>query len=804
MKRPESDKAEEAHPFGLAATRGNADTQDARLPAGRDPLELDSRWMVADRYEILGLLGTGGMGTVYRARDRELDEHVALKMLKKQIAAAPGILERFRREVKLARRVTHRNVARTFDIGEHAGAKFLTMEFIDGEMLGALLARRGRLRLTEVVRIGQDVCAGLAAAHAAGVLHRDLKPANVIIARDGRAVITDFGIARALTQGESTRSVGGVVGTPAYMAPEQLDGTADLDARVDVYALGAMLFELLAGEVPWAGATPIRAALARLQEPPPDLRAARPSLPPAAAALVAKCMARLRDDRFASAEELGAALEVLVTPEETSPSLYPSLQSSHPRPLAGFVRTTLAVLAIVNEGERAQDYLADSLTEDLSDVLDAVPEILVRPRQYATHAPDGSTDPLAVGRACGVDAVVAGTLRSDGDRVEVSLRLQTVEDGFQLWEGRFESSAAAMVAIADAAAAAIAAALTTKAMSPPRSLPVNPAAHVLYLRGRYLFLRGWYDGQGEAIRLLATAHELVPSDPRIAATYARALARGYGIASLGEETARSAKDMAEKALAIEPRSADARLALAMVHLYRGEGVGAAAEIRRALAIAPGDPDVLEMLGRLRVEIGPLEAGIENLESVLEREPLHAEARYTKARAWALLGDRARAEASLGPRPKDMAARVPHLLTSARLAMWWADASLAPELMRAMEDLGPRVKKMGCLIAGVAARQSLSADERASLEKMFPSGSATAQRLASFNGQIRAEAYLTCGETELGIAAIGDADANGLLDLTWLDRCSVLDGVRGRPELEAIRRSTALRAARVNDILNLGP
>src|SRR5690349_23314346 len=133
------------------------------------------------------MLGSGGMGVVYRARDRELDEIVALKVLNRELGSGPSVLERFRREVKLARRVTHRNVARTYDIGEHGGDRFLTMEFIEGQMLGTMLAHQGSLPLAEVGRIGLDVCAGLAAAHAANVLHRDLKPENVIIAKDGRA-----------------------------------------------------------------------------------------------------------------------------------------------------------------------------------------------------------------------------------------------------------------------------------------------------------------------------------------------------------------------------------------------------------------------------------------------------------------------------------------------------------------------------------------------------------------------------------------------------------------------------------------
>ena len=771
--------------------REGADTLDAlgpapgprRVPAGRDPLELPSRWVVAGRYEILGLLGSGGMGTVYRARDRELDEIVALKMLRKQIANAAGVLERFRREVKLARRVTHRNVARTFDIGEHAGGKFLTMEFIAGEMLGATLARRGRLRLGEVVRIGIDLCAGLAAAHAASVLHRDLKPANVIIGPGDRAVITDFGIARALRAGESSRSASGVIGTPAYMAPEQLRGADDLDGRADLYALGVMLFELLAGEVPWASLTPIQGALARLEQPPPDLRTLRPSLSEGAAALVRKCMAMQREDRFESAEQLAGALEELRA-NQGHPSAPPSPTS---RPPKTFVRTTVAVLSVVNRGDRADDYLAASLTEDLGDVLDAVPELRVRPPQYTTRS--------------GADVIVDGQLRTRGERVEVSFRLSTVEDGFLLWEGHFDRPASELVAIADAAAAAIAETLTTKALAPPRPMPTNPAAHALYLRGRHIFLRGWFDAKGEAVRLLGEAHMLSPGDATIAATYARALARGHVDAKLGEDVVRSATEMAEKALLLDPRRADARLALATMHFYRGEGVGGATELRRAFAVSPQDPDVLAMLGRVRAEVGPLELAITNLEDALALEPRLTVARQTMARAWALLGDRRRAEESLGPQPSDPDELVPHAFTRLRLALWWAEASTAPELVSACAALRPRECGIARIIIGVAERRCLTGDDRARLEHVLRSGSATTQSLASFRAQVRAEVYMTCGEVEPALAAIREADANGLLDLSWLERCPVLEKLRGSGELEAIRRSTALRAARISDVLS---
>lgn len=771
----------------------SVDTVDARVLPGREaPADLRAHWVVADRYEILGLLGSGGMGTVYRARDRELDELVALKMLKKQIAASPGILERFRQEVKLARRVTHRNVARTFDIGEHAGGKFLTMELVDGEMLGAMLARRGRLRVDEVTRIGKELCAGLSAAHAAGVLHRDLKPANVVVARDGRVVITDFGIARALAAGESTQTSGGVVGTPAYMAPEQLDGSTALDARTDVYALGAMLFELLGGEVPWAKATPVQAALARLNEPPPDLRQLRPSVSEGAARLIARCMATRREDRYASAAEVGGALGDLEGIDESSPSLFPAASRPSVRALA---RIKVAVVPIVVEGDPSHEYLGSGLTDDLVDVLGSVPGLDVR-APYRLHFGSGARAPE------GVDSVITGTLRAEGEQVVVVLRLSTVEDGFELWQGRFERSTSELVAVADAAVSAIAEALTTKALAPPRPMPTNPQAYDLFLRGRHAFLRGWYDAHGESLRHLAEAHMLSPGDATIAATYARALARAYGTDSSRDDAARLAKEMAEKALALDPRRADARLALASVHLYRGELVGAATELKRATAIAPDDPDVLEMLGRIRAEVGPLETAVEHLSAALVREPSFREARYTLARAWALLGDRERCKSTLGPAPTDAAERVPWVLNGARLALWWSDRRPQLSLAASVASLGPevRARRVAGAMLAIAERGALTDGDRELIARAFPSGAATAQRLASFHAQLRAEILLACAETDAALEAIREADANGLVDLTWLERCPLLEALRGSRELEAVRRGTALRAARVIDVL----
>ncbi len=265
---------------------------------------------IGGRYEVVALLGTGGMGTVFRARDTELEEVVALKVLRRDLLEIPGVVERFRREVKLARRVTHRNVARVFDIGEHEGDRFLTMELVDGEPLGGKIAR-GPVPWDEALRISLAIVDGLAAAHAAGVVHRDLKPDNVLLARDGRVVITDFGIARArFDEGDPLRTVGAAVGTPAYMAPEQIEPDTEVDARADIYSFGALMFELFTGRRAWPGDSPIAVAAARLVQPPPDPLVARPDLPHEYAKLISRCLARKPADRFPTAEALRLVLQV--------------------------------------------------------------------------------------------------------------------------------------------------------------------------------------------------------------------------------------------------------------------------------------------------------------------------------------------------------------------------------------------------------------------------------------------------------------------------------------------------------------
>jgi len=771
-------------------------------PSTRSSSE-DAPTLLGDRYEILGMLGSGGMGTVYRARDRELDEVVALKVLKKELAAASGMLERFRREVKLARRVTHKNVARTYDIGEHEGDRFLTMELIAGEMLGAHLARRGPLSVRSVIAIARDVCAGLAAAHAADVLHRDLKPENVILALDGRAVITDFGIARALAQAELSRTAPGMIGTPAYMAPEQVEGATDLDARADLYALGAMLFELLTGKPAWPGDSVIAIAAARILRPPPDVRSISPDLPPDIAEVVLRLMARARDDRFATAEEAGAALAALASGELPSGrSLSPA--SLTPAPRARAQRKTVAVLPIVNLGAEDDAHLAQIVTEDLVDLLSVVPELRVRPRGESARIDTRRRDVRDAGRELGVDVVVDGSLRRVDNLVRITVRVITVEDGFQLWARRFDRAPGEVLSVADDAASAIATALATQRTAEARPAVGDAVAQELYLRGRYLLHRGWVAVSHDGVELLRQAHERAPQDSRIAGAYALAVARVLMSANADRAASAEARTLAERTLELDPAQAEARVALAIFHLGDSEGAAASVQLQRALAVSPNSVEALDSAGRILVEVGRTEVAIRTLHKVLAIDPTMLLARYTIVRGHALLGELDLARDLLGPVPDDPNDFAPHMLLMARMAMWRHDVPAAAEIARIVNERTTATQFTRFTVLGmteVTRLGTLPPAIRTNLETGLAFDSRFLPRRLSFHAQFRVEVKLAGGDVESALQDLRVGDNNGLLDVLWLDRNPLFDAVRDRPEFIAIRASTAARAERVASILD---
>ncbi|MEN6561881.1 MAG: serine/threonine-protein kinase [Acidobacteriota bacterium] len=268
----------------------------------------------ARRFEIIEEIGQGGMGTVYKAYDSKIREVVALKLLKPEIASDLEVIERFRNEIKLARQVAHRHVCRMYDIGEEWLTIYISMEYVAGEDLKSFIRRSGHLTEAKAVGLARQIAEGLAEAHRLGVVHRDLKPQNVMIDKDGNAKIMDFGIARSLhTRGVTGTGV--IIGTPEYMAPEQAEGK-DIDQRVDIYALGAILFEMVTGRVPFEGETPLSIVLKHRSEPPENPQAINAQISAGLSRIILKCLAKSRDDRYPSAAEV---LEDLASVEQGLP-----------------------------------------------------------------------------------------------------------------------------------------------------------------------------------------------------------------------------------------------------------------------------------------------------------------------------------------------------------------------------------------------------------------------------------------------------------------------------------------------------
>src|SRR5712664_3424950 len=628
--------------------------------------------LLAERYEILELLGQGGMGAVYKARDTELGRFVALKLIRADLASNPEILRRFKQELILAREVTHRNVIRIFDLGQAKGFKFITMEFVKGRDLRAVLRERGKLPPEETVRIIAQVCRALEAAHAAGVVHRDLKPQNIMLDAKDRVYVMDLGIAHSLETPGMTQT-GVLMGTPEYMSPEQAKGIK-VDARSDLFALGIIFYEMLTGISPYKADTALATLLKRTQERPPPLAEVDPAIPKAISDVVMKCLEIDRDLRFSSAREILEDLgqEMPTSVRTVAPTLPPTAAAPRPtevsrfqrhriwiagaaavvllaalgivfrgkilsgsagKPAAPVEQASLAILPFRNaSGDTSLDWLGPSLADMLStDVGQSAHLRTISPDRLHQVLSDlritsGTTiDPTMIGRIAefsSADTVVWGQYAKFGEHIRIDGTLQDLKHNRSEPLKIEAASEKEIPKTVDGLAELI---RTKLAVSPDvlkelKASSFQPSSKsVPALRDYNKGVQLLRDGKNlEAAKSLQAA---IKDDPQFALAYSRlAQADGdLGYDNEAEQLSRKAVDLSQN---LAPRE---KYLIAASHARIIKDYPKAIEAFENLAKAsPGDSDVQFTLGRLYEDTGAFQKARERFEAVLKNDPQSVE------------------------------------------------------------------------------------------------------------------------------------------------------------------------------------
>jgi len=770
------------------AVDGHDDTLASSLPSLSGP-ETPVAEVVAKRYEIVRWLGGGGMGRVYEARDIELGERVALKVLRGGLSEEA--IERFRREVRLTRRIQHRNVARMYDIGEHDGDKFLTMELVDGAPLTRELG--GPVAWPRIQSLASQICAGLAAAHAAGVIHRDLKPDNVLIERGtDRAVITDFGIARSGDDAGVTQ-IGVVIGTPRYMAPEQLAG-GDVDERADLFSLGVILYELASGRRPWAGDNPITIAVAQATQPMRPLDEAH--VPAAFAELVTACLSTDRAERPATAKAIGEVIEACVfTPTErtrTPRVTRPPAASPTPHPTLQTVPddTSIAVLPFTCAPD--DDYLADGVVEDLIDTLSTTPSLKVRPSGMVRQR--GDQDARALGAQLEVDHVVSGSVRRAGTGLRVSARLLSVADGFQIWARKLDCEESAILNVSEQIARGVAQALSTRAGSSTGA--IDPEAVDYYLRAKGELRRFWGEYAEKAKELLEKAALIAPTSGPILSALAIASVQVWirrGVAA-GREDAQHAVDRA-----LASGFGEAYLASSSLKLNTGDIEGGAADLGVGLARSPMSALAHETAARLLVETDAVDEGLRHFEMASGLDATRDKMIQTDlSRIDALRGDFESAYRRIDGLLADPDQAIVQIgsVMEARLSVW---TNNMPRIVAAVARLPKQYRGQGFDLLGIYNRWATSgefdadhwlAHVREVADPSLPvrTSCASLQRLCEMSATMLQER--ACEATmRIGVD-------HGIFDVLWIERCPVFARYDGAPWLAEARqriRDTAASA-----------
>ena len=646
------------------------------------------------RYEIMGVLGQGGMGAVYKARDRELDRLIALKVIRPELATDPAILQRFKQELILSRNITHKNVVRIFDLGEADGIRFISMEYVDGEDLRTILRREGKFQPKDAITVVEQVCRALDSAHSEGVIHRDLKPQNIMRDKHGRIVVMDFGLARSLGDSGMTQT-GAIVGTMEYMSPEQALGST-LDQRSDIFSVGLIFYELLTGKAPYEADTAIASLMKRTREEARSASEVDASVPKSLSAIVSRCLEREPANRYHSAVEL---LQQLTT-WEANPNISAETLSrliSHPivrvsrfsldlpgkswmwisgavlvLALATFAGRTLlnrsgtssgdvaqgipplkqgnyvAILPLKRVGdEKVLGYVADGIEEALAAKLFQLKEVHLASSDAVGKAAAKNLPLSKLARELGVNLVLQGSVQGNSDKLRVTLSLDNATNGKRVWSQEFPGAPGDVLALEDQIYGTVATALALKPTDEEQARvgahpTENVKAYDLYLQGRNTLRNG--HGQDAYKQAVGLFEQAIDKDPNFALAYT-----GLADSSLlmyGETKesvwAQKATLSAQQAERISNNLPEVHLSLGSVYSTTGKNTQAVSELKRALELAPNSDEAYRNLGDAYDRSGQSDEAIAAFQKAVAANSYNWANHIALGNAYLGLGDTAKA------------------------------------------------------------------------------------------------------------------------------------------------------------------
>lgn len=577
---------------------------------------------LASHYTIERELGRGGMATVYLAHDLKHNRPVAVKVLRPELTMALGA-GRFLREIQIAAQFAHPHIVPVFDSGEAGGFLYYVMPYVVGESLRSRLAREGQLPVDDALAIACEVANALAYAHAQGIVHRDIKPENILLGQ-GHAIVADFGIARAITAAtrrpdDESTAPGLVLGTPQYMSPEQSAGELRVDGRADIYSLGCVLYEMLAGEPPLVG-IPTRASAGMREQVPPALRRKRPHLPLRIEQAVGRSLATLPADRFASATAFAAFISL--------PQLSIAQFNSEERSSAK--RATIVVLPFANLSPDSDiDYLSDGLTDEVLTSLSSIKALGVISRTSAMQLKNSTKDLRTIGRELNVQYALEGGVRKEGTTLRITTKLVDTNNDELLWVNKFKGPVGDVFEIQEKIARDVVDALEVQlsgaedAKLAERPIP-DIHAYEYYLRARQEIFRFTGEGLERALEYLRKGIEILGDNTLLQSAIGYA---NWQFVNAGVSGNRAyldkARACADHILAQDPDSAHGHRLLGLIDIHGGRTQDVVRHLRFALGKDPNDTDALLWLSLVLGFAGRAASAKPLVERLLTLDPLTA-------------------------------------------------------------------------------------------------------------------------------------------------------------------------------------